>query len=128
MSVDLARGKTYVVAVEVVDGDLGEHGVVLKLGLAQRRAVTGNEDQLGLARAEGLHGGLGTHGNWRYVNIDALNFQAGIWEKLTLAGLHDEGQAGGEGVTGLLGLGHCDGWRGVLRCLGEVGDSTRMKR
>lgn len=63
MSVDLVKGKTYVVAVEVVDGDLGEHGVVLELGLAQRRAVTGDEDQLGLTRAEGLHGGLGTHGN-----------------------------------------------------------------
>lgn len=38
-----------------------------------------------------------------------------VWdfmEKLTLAGLHDEGQAGGEGVTGLLGLGHCEGWGG----------------
>ena len=57
------RGCTYVVAVEVVDGDLGEHGVVLKLGLAQGRAVAGNEDQLGLAGAEGLHGGLGTHGD-----------------------------------------------------------------
>lgn len=54
---------TYVVAVEVVNGGLGEHGVVLKLGLAQRRAVSGDEDQLGLARAESLHGGLGTHGN-----------------------------------------------------------------
>lgn len=49
----------------MVDGDLGEHGVVLKLGLAQRRAVTGDEDQLGLSGAEGLHGGLGTHGDWK---------------------------------------------------------------
>jgi hypothetical protein len=115
MSVDLASGETYVVAVEVVDGDLGKHGVVLKLGLAQRRAVTGNEDQLGLARAEGLHGGLGTHGNWRFMLI--LTMHTKIWnleKKLTLAGLHDEGQAGGEGVTGLLGLGHCDGFWGVF--------------
>ena len=57
------KGETYVVAVEVVDRDLGEHGVVLKLGLAQRRAVSGDEDELGLARAESLHGGLGTHGD-----------------------------------------------------------------
>jgi hypothetical protein len=78
MSVDLARGKTYVVAVEVVDGDLGEHGVVLKLGLAQRRAVTGNEDQLGLARAEGLHGGLGTHGNWRFMLIFTMHTILGL--------------------------------------------------
>ena len=39
-------------------------------------------------------------------------------EKLTLAGLHDEGQAGGEGVTGLLGLGHCEGWGGFWGGLG----------
>lgn len=62
----LPRGmgdKTYVVAVEVVDGSLGEHGVVLNLGLAERRAVTGDENKLGLSGAESLHGGLGTHGN-----------------------------------------------------------------
>lgn len=63
--------KTYVVAVEVVDGGLGEHGVVLKLGLAQGRAVSGDEDKLGLARAESLHGGLGTHGDCELlVNCD----------------------------------------------------------
>lgn len=67
-----------------MNGGLGEHGVVLKLGLAQRRAVAGDEDQLGLARAESLHGGLGTHGN--------------------LARLHHKRKARGEGVTGLLSL------------------------
>lgn len=49
----------------MVDRGLGKHGVVLKLGLAQRRAVGGDEDKLGLAGAEGLHGGLVTHGDCR---------------------------------------------------------------
>ena len=34
-------------ARKVVHGGLGEHGVVLKLGLAERGAVAGNEDKLG---------------------------------------------------------------------------------
>jgi hypothetical protein len=51
-------GRTYVVAVEVVDGALGEHGVVLELGLAEGRGVAGDENQLGLAHAELLEGGL----------------------------------------------------------------------
>lgn len=49
---------TYVVAGEVVHGGLGQHAVVLQLGLAERRRVTGNDDQLGLAGAEALEGGL----------------------------------------------------------------------
>lgn len=51
---------TYVVAREVVDGCLGQHGVVLELRLAERGGVAGNDDKLGLARAEGLEGGLVT--------------------------------------------------------------------
>lgn len=42
----------------MVDGDLGEHGVVLELGLAEGRGVAGDENQLGLAHAELLEGGL----------------------------------------------------------------------
>ena len=38
----------------VVDARLGEHGVVLNLRLAQRRAVVGDDDELGLAGAERL--------------------------------------------------------------------------
>lgn len=68
--------KTYVVTVEVVNGGLGEHGVVLKLGLAQGRAVAGDEDKLGLAGAEGLHGGLGTHGDCELsVNCACVRFE-----------------------------------------------------
>lgn len=52
--------KTYVVAREVVDGGLGEHAVVLELRLAERRGVASDDDELGLAGAEGLEGGLVT--------------------------------------------------------------------
>jgi len=41
-----------------VDGGLGEHAVVLELALAERRSVASNNDELGLAGAEGLKGGL----------------------------------------------------------------------
>lgn len=44
--------ETHVGAAVVVDGSLGQHGVVLQLRLAQRRGVAGDENQLGLARAE----------------------------------------------------------------------------
>jgi hypothetical protein len=54
------RCRTYVVAGEVVDSGLAEHGVVLELRLAERRGVAGNDDELGLAGAEGLEGGLVT--------------------------------------------------------------------
>ena len=36
-------------SLEVVDGSLGEHGVVLELRLSQWRCVGGDEHQLGLA-------------------------------------------------------------------------------
>ena len=54
---------TYVVAREVVDGGLGQHGVVLELRLAERGSVAGNDDKLGLASAEALEGGLVTEGD-----------------------------------------------------------------
>lgn len=62
-------GLTYVVAVEVVDGGLGEHSVVFELRLAQRRAIAGNQDQLGPARAKGLHGGFGAHSDWTGLGL-----------------------------------------------------------
>ena len=40
------------VALIVVDGGLGEHGVVLELRLSQGRAVVGDEDQLGYNSVE----------------------------------------------------------------------------
>ncbi len=60
---------TYVVAGEVVDGGLGQHGVVLELRLAERGSVAGNDDKLGLAGAEALEGGLVTEGDPIEVNI-----------------------------------------------------------
>jgi hypothetical protein len=39
--------KLNVVAIVMMDGSLGKHGIVLNLGLAERRAVTSNDDQLG---------------------------------------------------------------------------------
>jgi hypothetical protein len=45
--------KIDVVSAVVVNGRLGEHGVVLKLGLADWWAVVGNNDELGAALAEG---------------------------------------------------------------------------
>lgn len=56
-------GSTYVVTIEVVHGSLSEHGVVFEFRLAQGRAIGGDEDQLGLAGAEGLHGGFVAHGH-----------------------------------------------------------------
>jgi len=58
-----ANVSTYVVAVEVVDGGLAEHGVVLELRLAERGGVASNDDELGLARADGLDGGLVAEGD-----------------------------------------------------------------
>jgi hypothetical protein len=47
----------------VVDVSLGQHGVVLKLTLAERRGVASNDDELGLSRAESLKGGLVSEGD-----------------------------------------------------------------
>lgn len=65
---------THVVAREVVDGGLGEHGVVLELRLAERGSVGSDDDQLGLAGAQSLHGRLSTQGD--------------------LTGLHHQGEPG----------------------------------
>jgi hypothetical protein len=48
--------KVEVVARVVVDRGLGEHRVVLDLGLADWGAVVGNHDQLGATSAEGGQG------------------------------------------------------------------------
>jgi hypothetical protein len=98
----------------VVDRGLGQHGVVLQLRLAERRGVAGDEDQLGLARAE-------SYGERRlariftilYVHRDAfsgLTLQGGLVTQNDLARLHHQGEARVEGVSGL-GLllgGHLD--------------------
>ena len=52
------RGVTHVGAGKVVDRGLGEHGVVLEERLAEGGSVLGDDDELGLAAAEGLEGGF----------------------------------------------------------------------
>lgn len=44
-----------VVALEMVHGTLGEHSIILKLRLAQRRGVRRNQYKLRLAGAQGAH-------------------------------------------------------------------------
>lgn len=48
-----------VVSGEEVSVDLSKHGVVLDQRFSQRRAVSGNEDKLGLSVSDALKGGLG---------------------------------------------------------------------
>ena len=40
----------------MVNVGLGQHGVVLELGLSQRGSVAGDDDEFGLAISEGLEG------------------------------------------------------------------------
>lgn len=54
---------TYVVSGEVVNLGLGQHAVVLELGLAERRGVAGDDDKLGLSRAQRLESRLVTEGD-----------------------------------------------------------------
>ena len=49
---------TYVVASEVVDVSLGEHRIIFKLRLAERRGVAGDDDELSFSGTEGLEGRL----------------------------------------------------------------------
>lgn len=42
-----SRSESNVGARKVVDGGFGKHGVVLEFGLAQRGAVTSDQDKLG---------------------------------------------------------------------------------
>ena len=51
-----------VAALEVVDSDLGKHGVVLQLRLSEGRSVTSNDNKLGLTLTKRLQGGLVTKG------------------------------------------------------------------
>ena len=52
------RAELGVVPAVMVDGDLGEHGQVFHLGLAQGRAVRRDEDHLRLAGAQALEADL----------------------------------------------------------------------
>lgn len=96
-----------------MDGSLGQHGVVLQLRLAERRGVAGDEDQLGLARAEGYSEGTLARAHNFGVCRDTfgrLTLEGGLVTQNDLTRLHHQGEARVEGVTGL-GLllgGHLD--------------------
>jgi hypothetical protein len=128
--------RTYVVAGEVVDGGLAEHGVVLELRLAERRGVAGNDDELGLAGAEGLEGGLVTKSDLAglFLDVLAVMFGAWCWNRARNAHLDSQRQLGVDAVSGLCALLRCHFigiWRGswavvevvVGRLAAEVGGS-----
>lgn len=83
---------TYVITSEMVDIGLRQHGIVLELALAQRRRVTGDDNQLRLAGSQGLEGGF----------VSESDF----------SGFHDEGQTGVDSLgilLALLWMGRLDG-------------------
>ena len=103
---------TYVVAVEMVDGGLAEHGVVLELTLAERRGVASNDDELGLAGAEGLEGGLVTQSDLAGLFWgDLLVWTSSVSKFGGHAHLDSQRQLGVDAVSGLCSLlrCHCDG-------------------
>ncbi len=57
-----------VVAIVVVYLGLGKHGVVLDFGFAKGRGVGSNNNQLSLARAQSLHGGLVSKAEFSALN------------------------------------------------------------
>lgn len=68
---------THVVASEVVDIGLGQHGVVLQLRLPQRRCIASDNNELSLAGSEGLEGGLVTESDcqrWLACVLDGRSF------------------------------------------------------
>lgn len=90
---------TYVVAGEVVDRGLGEHGVVLELRLAERGGVASNDDELGLAGAERLEGALVSESDpvCLLLAVAVAKFRVYV-----LARLHHKRKARVDGVGGLL--------------------------
>ena len=55
---------TYIVTSEVVNVGLGQHRVVLELTLAERRGVSGNDDELGLSGSKSLEGRFVSQGDY----------------------------------------------------------------
>lgn len=48
---------------------LGQHGVVLELRLAERRSVSGNDDELGLSRSKLLESRLVSESDYRRESV-----------------------------------------------------------
>jgi len=118
LSFSIGCGGTYVVAGEVVHGSLAEHGVVLELRLAERGGVAGDDDELGLAGAEGLEGGLVTKSDLSGLFLgDSLVGRCLVSNFVGDAHLDSQRQLGVDAVSGLCSLlrCHCDGiWMGEL--------------
>jgi hypothetical protein len=68
----------------VVDTSLGQHGVVFQFRLSQRRAVSRDDDELGLSIADGL--------------------ESLLISKNSLSRLHNELETRVDGLDSLLGL------------------------
>lgn len=105
---------TYVVAREVVDRSLGQHAVVLELRLAERGSVASNDNELGLAGAEGLEGRLVTKSDYeaKLLALLIILFPLSWRRQLTLARLHNKRQLGVDAVRVLLAFlngSHLDG-------------------
>lgn len=57
-----------------MDGSLGQHAVVLELGLAERGSVASDDDQLGLAGAQALEGGLVAERDYSAMSVFCIVF------------------------------------------------------
>ena len=91
----------------MVDVGLGKHRVVLELRLAQGRGVAGNDDQLGLARSQGLEGGLVAQGDCASRSVVLFGRSLSMRSGRTFARLHHQRQARVDAVGGLLALLGC---------------------
>lgn len=126
-----ANVSTYVVAVEVVDGGLAEHGVVLELTLAERRGVASNDDELGLAGTDSLDRGLVSVVTGQRRSSGAVLTRLDVVASLgvenspegNLTGLHNKRKARVDGVGGLCLLGGhlCVGFWGLSGCWKKYG-------
>lgn len=104
----------------MVDTSAAQHGVVLNLGAAQRRAVRADDDELGCTG----HTDRDEHGNktLRSVTLSLTEaLQSGQVAEAVLAALHDESEARVDGLGILLLL----QWR---KCPADENLVTAAKR
>lgn len=104
-SLGLEKGSgrgTYVVAGEVVDRRLGQHGVVFQFRLPQGRSVASDDDKLGLACAQALECRLVAKSDPKQsVRREELRRRG---SEYVLARLHNKRKARVNGVGGSLVL------------------------
>ena len=95
-----------------MDRGLGKHSIVLELRLAKRGGVASDDDELGLAGAEGLEGGLVTKSDLAGLVLgDLLVGRSSVSKFVGHAHLDSQRQLGVDAVSGLCSLlrCHCDG-------------------